>query len=160
MGRAERVVDEHVCERTEFLGERGFVLGLFRSVTGVLKENDVSVVHGSDRCFGVVADHVVIGGKGDGLAQELFEACRDGSEGQFGLRFALRFAEVGAKDDFAAVRDELFDSGEGSDQTVFVRDLAVFQGDIEVTAYEDFFAFDVDVINSLFVEFHVYPIPS
>ena len=38
MGRAERVVDEHVCERTEFLGERGFVLGLFRSVTGVLKD--------------------------------------------------------------------------------------------------------------------------
>ena len=160
MGRAERVVDEDVREGTEFFGEGSFVLGLFRSVTGVLKEDDVSVLHGSNGCFGILADHIVVCGEGDRLAQELCEADCDGSEGQFGLRFALRFAEVGAKDDLATVSNEFLDGRKRGDQTVLVGDLAVFQGDVEVTAYEDFLAFYVDIVNGFLVEFHDDLIPS
>ena len=55
----------------------------------------------------------------------------------------MRLAHVRAEDDLCAVLHEVADGGERADDAVFVRDLAVLHGDVEVAAHEHALAFPV-----------------
>ena len=57
-----------------------------------------------------------------------------------------------AEDNLRSVINELFDSGEGAVDSVVIGYNAVLEGNVEVAADENSFAFCVDIINGLFDE--------
>ena len=62
------------------------------------------------------------------------------------------FAEVGAKGNFCAVFEQIFDGGKSALYSVFVGYLAVLHGDVEVATYKYFFAFEIlEVFDRHFV---------
>ncbi len=147
---AERVVDIHVGQAGQLLAERGLVFGLLFAETGVLQQHHVAVLHGRDSGMGLFTGHLVVVGKDDGLAQQLGQAHRAGSQAELGLGAVLGLAQVAAEDDLAALRDQLFDGGQGRDDAVVVGDGAVFHGDVEVDPDEDALALYIEFVNCLF----------
>ena len=152
MSGTERIVYEDIGEGSKILGECFAVLGLFCAIAGVLKKNNIAVLHRSDSCLCVLADDAVISRELDFLAEKLGEADSNRSEGEFRLRNALRLAEVAAKDDLAAVGNQLLDGRKSGNETVFVCDLASFQRNVEIAAAEDAKALYIDIINRFLVK--------
>ena len=150
----ESIVYENVCQGSELFGELLAVLSLFLAITGVLKENNIAVLHSSNSCLCVLADYVVIFCEDNFLAQALGEALCYGSQRHLGLGLALRLAEVGAKDHLAAVSDQLLDGGKSCDDTVVIGDDACLERHIEIAAAKDAFALYVNIINRFLVKTH------
>ena len=154
MSGTESVVYEYFCQRSEILGESLSVLGLFFSVAGILKENYVAVLHCCDCCLGIGANNFRICRENDRLAEALSKTCSYGSQRQLGLGLTLRLAEVGAKDNLAAVSDQLLDGGQSCNDTVVISDNAGLQRYVEVASAQDIFALYVDIINGFFIQSH------
>ena len=152
MSCSESVVYEYICEGSKFLGECFAVLCLFFAITCVLKKNNIAVLHSRNSCFCVLADYIVISCKYNFLAEKFGKACSNRSQRKFRLRLALRLAEVAAKDDLAAVGDQLLDCRKSSDQTILIGDDAGFQRNVEIAAAKNAQAFYVDIINRLFIK--------
>ena len=153
----ESIVYENVCQGSELFGELLAVLGLFLAITGVLKENNIAVLHSSNSCLCVLADYVVIFCEDNFLAQALGEALCYGSQRHLGLGLALRLAEVGAKDHLAAVSNKLFDGGKCCDDTVVVSDHASLERNVEIAAAQDALALHIDIVNRFFIKSHIIP---
>ena len=154
MSGAEGIVDKDVGQRAEVFGKRRVIVGLFRTVTGVFQKDNVAVFHGFHSRFGVGADDVVIFGKRDRLTEELGKTFGNRRKRELRFRFAFRFAEMRAKNDFAAVGNQFLDGGKSRHKTVFIRNDAILQRNVEVAAAEDSLAGHVNVINGFFVECH------
>jgi len=150
----ESIVHEYFCQGSEILGESLSVLGLFFSVAGVLKKNNIAVLHRRDSCFGVRAYDFGICGEYDRLAKALGQAYGYGSQRQLGLGLSLRLAKVGAKNDFAAVSDQFLNGGQRCHDAVVVGDDAGLQRNVEVASAQDIFALHVDVINRFLIQSH------
>ncbi len=157
MSSTESIVYEDICQRSELFGELLAVLCLFLAITGILKENNIAVLHSGNSCPCVLADNIVIFCEDNFLAQALGQALCDGSQRHLGLGLALRLAEVGAKDNLAAVSDELFDGGKCCDDTVIVCDLAGLERYVEIAAAKDAFALHINIINRFFIKSHIIP---
>ena len=56
MSSTKCVIYKYIAERSKLFGECIAVLGLFCSVTGVLKKDNVAVFHGLYGCFCVRSD--------------------------------------------------------------------------------------------------------
>ena len=149
---AEGIVYKHIAQGSQFLGEGFAVFGLFLAVTGVLQQNHVAVVHGSYGRLGVFTHDTVIRSEFNIDAQLFAQLYRHGSETQLGNRLTLRLAHMGAKDDLAAVVDQLLNGGQGRIDAVFIGDDAALHRHVEVAANQDFFALYVDVVHRFFVQ--------
>jgi hypothetical protein len=154
MSGTECIVYENITKRSKFLGESLSVLGLFFSVAGVLKKNNISVLHCSYCSLGIGADNFGICRENDRLAEAFCQALCYGSQRHLGLGLSLRLAEVGAKDDLAAVSDQFLDSGQSRYDTVVVSDDAGLQRNVEVASAQDIFALYVDIINGFLIQSH------
>jgi hypothetical protein len=150
----ESVVYEALCQGSEILGESLAVLGLFFSVTGVLKKNNISVLHSSDCSSCVGAYNFRICRENDRLAEALGQTCSYGSQGQLRLGLSLRLAEVGAKDDLAAVSDQFLDGRQSRYDTVVISDDAGLERNVEVASAQNIFALYVDIINGFLIQSH------
>ena len=153
MSRSESVVYENIAERSQLFAELIAVLGLFRAVTGILKENHVAVLHRLNRGLRVRANHFRISGKLYFLAKELGQALRNRCQGQLRLGLSLGFSKVGAKDHLSSVRDQFLNSRKSGHQTVFIRNMKIrVQGHVKITAHKNSLAFYIDIINGFFVK--------
>ena len=147
---AEGIVNVCVCQRSQLLRELGQVLGLFLAETGVLQQDDVAVVHGSDSSLCVLAHDVVVVSKDNGLAQLCAQGHSNGSEAELCLGAVLRLAQMAAQNDLRAVIDQLLDGGQSRIDAVLVGDDAVLHGDVEITADKDLLAAVVLIVDRLF----------
>src|SRR5690606_10923661 len=87
----------------------------------------------------------VVGGEGDGLAEQLGQTGGDGGERVGGLEAgALGPAEVAGEDGPPAAVDHRADGGQGGADAAVVRDGPVLHGDVEVDADEHALAGGVD----------------
>lgn len=98
----------------------------------VLEEDDGAGLGVVDNLLDLGADRV--GGKGDGLAQELLELGDNGLERVLLVGGAVGAAEVGHEDDgLGAVLEGILDGGEGTDDALVVGDVLVgVERDVEV----------------------------
>lgn len=98
----------------------------------VLEEDDGASLGVVDNLLDLGADRV--GGKGDGLAQELLELGDNGLERVLLVGGAVGAAEVGHEDDgLGAVLEGILDGGEGTDDALVVGDVLVgVERDVEV----------------------------
>ena len=127
-------------------------LGLFlASETGVLKEDDIAFVHSCNSCCCISAGYVVISDEFDFLAELLGKSCCNGSKRLTLVGAVLNFAEVGAKDDLAAIVDELLDRRQCSHDTGLICDNAALKRNVEIASDKNSLALYVDIINGLFV---------
>jgi hypothetical protein len=92
VGGAEGVVDVEVGQRGELLGELGIVLRLARIEAAVFQEHDAPPVPIIQGLLHLRSDGGVE--LEDGLAEQLFEAHRDGVHRVLFVRLALGPAEV------------------------------------------------------------------
>ena len=151
----ESVVYEDIGQRSQVPGEGFAVFGLLRTETGILKKDDVAVLHSINCCAGIWTYDLRVGSKLDGLAEELGKPLSNRGKG-LGLLvlFRLYLTEMGAENDLAAIGNKLLDGGKGSYETVLIRNFPVHNRYVEVAAAEDSLALHVDVIDSLFVQTH------
>ena len=150
MRGAERVVDVDVGKRSELLGKLGIVLGLALFKADVFEQQDLALLQGGSLGDGVLTDDVVR--KDHVFAEKLGQTLRDGRHGELRVEFALRAAEVGAKDQLCAVVQQVVDGGQGLHDPLVGRDDAVFHLDVEVAAYKDLLALHVDIFDGFLVE--------
>ena len=128
-------------------------LGLVEA--GVFEHEDFDRLQG---CCGFVGGHAVRR-EGNGLAQDFRQVVGDGLQTEFGfVAFAFRTAQVAHQDKRGSLADDVFDGGQGGLDAGVVRDDAIFQRDVEVNAHDNFFAFQGDVFDGLFV--HVFSLLS
>ena len=156
VGGAEGVVHIDVGQAGQLLAERGlrFLVSSLRKRV-FCEQHHVAVVHGGDSGLGVFADHLVVIGKDDRLAQQFSDRrTAHGGQAELGLGAVLRLAQVAAQDDLAAVGDQLLDGGQGRDDAVVVGDDAVLHGDVEVAADEHALAGVILIVNGLFTQSH------
>src|SRR5699024_2547446 len=143
-----------VRQRGEFLAEGVNVLGLLFAETGVLQQHDVAVPHGGDSGLGLRADDLVVIGKGDGLAELLAQAHRDGGQAELGLGAIFGLAQVAAQDDLGAVLDQFLDGRQRRVDAVVVGDDAVLHRDVEIAADKHALAGVILIIDGLFTQTH------
>lgn len=98
----------------------------------VLKEDDGTVVGLVNNGLDLGAD--AVGGKGDGLANQLLKLSNNGLERVLGIDGAVGAAKVGHEDDgLGAVVESMLDGGDGTDNALVVGDvLVLIEGDVEV----------------------------
>ena len=139
MHDAEAVRDEHIAEVGELLGERpalGVVLGRLSGVEAeVLDDGDVSVLERGDGVVGGLPHGVER--ERDGLAEQLGQPLGDRGEAVLRIGRALGAPEVRADDDAGTLMDERVQRGKRRPHAAIVRDRAVLQGDVEITADDD-----------------------
>ena len=154
---SECIVYEYVAQGSQLFGEFLAVLGLFLAITGVLKKNNVSVLHGLDSCLGVRSDNLGICSKLDFLAKMLGKTYSYRRKRKLRLRLTLRLAKMRAEDNLSAVGDQFFDGGKCSHDTVFVCDLSVLQRNVKVAADQDSLSLNVNVIYRFLVQHNNLP---
>ena len=147
---AECIVNVCICQRSQLLAELRHVLGLFLAETGVLQQNDIAVVHGSNSSLCVLAHNVIVISEHNGLAQLCAQSHSNGSEAELCLGAVLRLAQMAAQNDLRAVIDQLLDGGQSRIDAVLVGDDTVLHGDVEITADKDLLAAVVLIVDRLF----------
>ena len=156
VGGTERVAYIVVAEVSEFLGKCLAVLGLLRTTeTGVLKKNNIALVHSSYSSRCVSTGHVVASNEGNLLAELLGEALSNGSKALTLVGAVLNLAEMRAKDNLCAVVKKLVDRRKSRNNTGLVGDDTVLERNIEIAANKDSLALRVEIVNRLFVQRHI-----
>ena len=133
----------------------GVVLGLALFKTGVLQQQDLAGLERSGLGLGVGTHHILR--HDHGLVQQLAQAGGHGLEAQGRVGTVLGLAQVGAGDDGGILVQQVLDRGQsGPDALVVGDDTAAVlgQGNVEVTAKQDFFTGHVHVPDGFFVVVH------
>ena len=154
----ESVVYEDISQGSELFGELLAVLGLFLAITGVLKKNNIAVLHSCNSCLGVLADYVVIFCEDNFLAERHSErrfatGARDisGLGSPFGLpRWEQRITLPPSAMSFLMV-------GSAATDTVVVSDHASLERKVEVEAAQYALALHIDIVNRFFIKSHFFP---
>ncbi|MPM50421.1 hypothetical protein SDC9_97160 [bioreactor metagenome] len=150
--RAKRVVDIHVGKAGQLFAECGLVFGLFFAEAGILQQHHVAVFHCGNGGLCMLAHNGVIIGKHDRLAQQLCQTRRARSEAELRLRAVFRLAQMAAKDNLAAVCNQLFNGRQGRDDAVIVGDDAVLHRDVEIYPDKNALALYVNIVNCFFAK--------
>ena len=129
----ERVVDENIAERGEFLHEARLVLLFLLVEACILQAEDVAGLHRVDRGLGLLAD--ASSAKATGRAESLGDRRRDRLERLVGID-SLWPAEMSEQDHFAALVGDLGDGRRHALDARCVADLAVLHRHVEVDAQQ------------------------
>ena len=139
MHDAEAVRDERIAELGELLREgtalRVILRRLARVEAQVLDDGDVAVLERRDGVVGGLVHGVER--ERDRLAEQLGQSLGDRREAVLRVGRAVGTAEVRADDDAGALVDEGVERGKRRPHAAIVRDHAVLQGDVEITADDD-----------------------
>ena len=152
MSGTECIINEYISDRSKILRESISVLGLFCSETGILEKDNITVFHSCYSCANVLANNFRISNELHFLAKELGKTyCyRSKSLGEL-IFFGLNLAEMGAKDNLAAVCDQLLDGRKCCNQSVLIGDLTGDDGNVEIATAENSLTLYVDVINCFLI---------
>ena len=144
----ECIFHKYVTQACPVLAQFRIVLGFAFFITGVLDQQDLTVLQ--------VIDHFFQNGTAGLIAE--FHLCvrqqfsqTDSHALQAVLRlvlFCLHLAQVGHQDDFGSLLQQVFDRRQGLHDPVVIRDDSVLAGHVEIAADDDLFAFDVQVFDS------------
>ena len=156
VGSSERVIDEDVRQGCELFGEFFSVLCLLLAITGILEQDDISVLHRFNRCLCIWPDNIVISCELYFLAQKLGQSGSDRRQclGRLVL-IGLDLAQMRAQNYLSAIGNQLLNRRERSHQAVLVRDLSILQRNVEVTAAQDSEALHINVVNGFLVQSHI-----
>ena len=149
MAAAECIVNICISQRSQLFAELRHVLGLFLAETGVLQQNDIAVVHGSNSSLCVLAHNVVVVSKHNGLAQLCAQSHSNGCQAELCLGAILGFAQVAAQDDLCAIVDQLLDGGQSRVDAVLVGDDTIFHRNVEIAADKHFLAAVILIVDRL-----------
>ena len=183
MSRAERVVDVNFRVVSKGFTERFFLFFFFPVEAQVFEQNRLAFFERGTLGVGVLADNVgskshlaaqkLVKAFGDGRERELFGLVLFGFfDNSLGSGFArldllfvlfveldfrrqngVRLAHVRAKRNFCARIEQIFDSGERAENSVFVGDNPVFHRHVEIATDKHALAFYVHITNCLFVHY-------
>lgn len=120
------IVHIDITQGCQILAERLTVLGFLGTVTGVLKQNNLAILHRLNGCLCVRSNHFRIGCKFHFLSQKFRQTNGYRCQRQLRLRLSLRFTKVGAENYLSTVRNQFFDRRKRCHQTVFIGDLSFF----------------------------------
>jgi hypothetical protein len=95
MRGSERIIDVHVGQRGQGIGEGVIVLRLTRVEAQVLQQEHLPWLQGGSAGRGVGTDHVIR--TRDGQSQDVAEPIRDGSHGVCGIDGTVGSSEVGGQ---------------------------------------------------------------
>ena len=146
------VVYKYIAQGSQLFAELLAVLGLLRTVTGVLKKDHIAVFHGFYRCLCVWSHNFRISGKFYFLAQKLGQAYCHRRQGKFRNRLSLGLAKMRTKDNLSSICDQLLDGGKSCYQTVLVSDLSIDQRYVEIASYQDFLSFYINIVYRFFIK--------
>ena len=121
VGGTERVIDVHIGEGCQGLGESVVILLFFRMETEIFQEHDVAGLHLGDETFDCRPD--AIRGKNQNFAEQPLETFCDGGQTQLRIESALWPAEVGAEDDLCSLINGTIDGGKRGSNSGVVGDL-------------------------------------
>ena len=76
------------------------------------------------------------------------------------FKYSVGFAHVRAKNNLCTLAYEIFDRGESFYDSLVACDNAVFNRNVKVASYKDFFAFDINVFNGFLVVSHFFLPPK
>src|SRR6267142_4314059 len=143
---AEGVANENaVTERRELLRE-SFVIFFFVGMEAdVFQYEHFPVAQGLALAFGARTD--TIQGKGDRLAEQLFQFLGGGPQRIFWIRAAFGPAEMRSKHEPGALFNGESQCRKSFADASVVGDDAVFQGNVEIHADENAFAAEVEVVD-------------
>ena len=147
MRGSKSVIDKYIAKRSQLFAELFAVLGLFCTVTGVLKKDHIAVFHGFYCCLCIGAYNFRISGKCHFLSKKFGQTSCHRRQGKFRNRLSLRLAQMGTQDHLSAVSDQLFDGGKRCHQTVLICDLSVDQRHVKIASYQYSFSFHIDIID-------------
>ena len=149
---AECVVHKQVCQRSQLLGEVLLVLGLLCTVTHILQQHHLAVLQVGSHLLSIVTDYILVLSQRHIHAQVLAQALGHGSQAELRLILALGSAQVGAQNHLGALLHQVLNGGQCSHNTLVIGDLAVFQRNIKVAAYQYALAFNIQIFNGFFVQ--------
>ena len=152
VGRAESVVDIRLSAGVfgELFGEFGVVFILLGVEAGIFEQNDISGFHGRASFLNLRADAIV--NKYDRLAEFFREGLGDGREGELFIFLALRASEVACQNKHGAFVYKVFYRRQSRNDAGVVANFPfVVEGDVEVYAHKDFFAFEIHVFYRLYL---------
>src|SRR5207247_8247712 len=132
MRRTERVVHVQIAERGEYLRQLGIVFFLARPEASVLDERDTAARQPARRGDARGG----IGNELDGRAEQLLEIGDDLLQRVLRVGAALGPSQMRQQDDARAFVPQVLDRGQRGTQARVIGDLAVFERDVEVDAYE------------------------
>ena len=156
VGGGEGVVDIDVAELGELVDMGRIVLLLALVKAGVLEQKHVAVLHFGDRVVGRLAD--AVGREGDRPLDDLGDRGGDGLERIGLIRAALGPAEMGEKNDLAALVRDLRDGRRNALDARRIGHPAVLRRNVEIDAQEHAFARDIGVIERAERFAHVAPL--
>ena len=146
MGCTKCIVYKYICQRSQVFGKCLFVLCLLCTVTGIFKKNYFSVFHSFYRCLCVITNYIGIRCKFDFLSQKFGKTFCYWCKRQLWLWLSFWLSEMGAKNDFPAVSNQLFNGRKCCHKTVFICDLTILQRYVEITANQYLLAFYINII--------------
>ena len=145
MGGGEGVIDVDVAKLGE-LGDMGRIVLLLALVEpGVLEQEHIAVLHFGDRIGSRLAD--AVGAEGDRPLDDVGYRRGDGLQRIGFVRFALGTAEMGKKNDLAALAGDLLDSRRDAFDAGRIRYTAVFGRNVEVDAQENALAGNLGAVE-------------
>mmetsp|Transcript_56328 Transcript_56328/g.155511 ORF Transcript_56328/g.155511 Transcript_56328/m.155511 type:complete len:454 (+) Transcript_56328:206-1567(+) len=141
VGGAERVVDEKVERSRELLDEAGLVLLLLLVEAGVLKDDELALVHAVDQGLGLVANAVA--GELDLGANVLGHALGARGKRELVLRAVLRAAKVRAGGDLGTSVEKVLQGRDRRADAGVVGDGLAVKRDVKVAADKDLLALEL-----------------
>ena len=147
--RSESVVHENIRKARQRFGKLRVVFGLLLVVANVFKERNLAVLECGGNILCVLADNVAA--HANGLSQKLRKACRHRRKAEFRQPFALRSAQMGAKNDPCAVLNQIFYGGQRRSYAFVVCNYSVLQRNVKIAAHQNALALYVYIPYGHFV---------
>ena len=149
---AESIVYENICKRSKLFGEILLILCFFFSVANIFEKHNFAVFKLCSHFLCIFAYNGFILCKLNILTEIFGEPFSYGSKAEFGLIFALRSAEMRAKDNLCALCDKIFNCRKSGNNSFIVCDFAVLKRNIEIAANKNLFACHIDIFDCFFVQ--------
>ena len=124
---------------------------LFASESGVLQENDIAVLHLLNCLCSSLAGYIVIRNELYFLSKLFGKSCRNRRKRLALVGAVLDLSEVRAQDHLCSLIDQLLNCRKRRDDTCIVRNLSLFQRNVEIASYQNSSVGCIEIIHSFFV---------
>ena len=152
----ESFLYEHFAVFGELFGKFGIVLFFLGMEAEIFQESNFAVFGFGYHFVGFGA--YTVRRKMHRHAKQFFHFGGHGSQAKFRADFAFRAAQVGNEHYAAVVFQKVFDGFFGGDNAFVVIHFTVFQRYVIVHAYQNFFVFQVHILNFFdAVKIHIFP---
>ena len=145
---SKSVIDKYIAKRSQLFAELFAVLGLFCTVTGVLKKDHVAVFHGFYCCLCIWSYNFRISGKCHVLSKKLGQTSCHRRQGKFRNRLSLRLAPDGnTGSPFRRQRSAFLMVGSAATRRFSSVIFPSISGTLKIASYQYSFSFHIDIID-------------